>query len=75
MGVLTSPSPSQGLAFAAPDALISAFPLALVSAGPASLDVLVPLSKLLPLAPLNQSRQTEPAQQFSRLSLAARGGN
>jgi hypothetical protein len=70
MGVLTSPSPLQGLAFGAPNALTSApfrrrsFPL-----------FLVPLSMLLPLASLNRSRQTEPAQQFSPLPLAARGGN
>jgi hypothetical protein len=69
MGVLTSPSPLQRLAFGAPNELVSAFPLALVPV------FLVPLSVLLHFASLNKLQQTEPAQRVSRSPLAASGGN
>lgn len=68
-GCLDSPSPPQKLAFGAPNQLIRTFPLALVPV------FLVPLSILQHLASLNKLRQTEPAQQVSRLPLAASGGN
>jgi hypothetical protein len=65
MGLLTSPSPLQRFAFAAPNELIGAFPLAMVPA------FLVPLSVLLHLASLKKLRQTETGQQIPDSFLAS----
>lgn len=53
MGLLTSPSPLQVLAFDAPNELISEFPLVMVPV------FLVPVSVLLHLASLHKLRRTE----------------
>lgn len=65
LGLLTSPSPLQRLAFGAPNELISAFPLVMIPV------FLVPLSVLLHLAALKKLRQTESGQQVPRSLLAS----
>jgi hypothetical protein len=65
MGLLTSPSPLQRLAFGTPNELISAFPLAMIPV------FMVPLSILLHLASLKKLQQTETGRQVPRSLLAA----
>ena len=66
MGLLTSPSPLQRLAFGAPNELIGAFPLVMVPV------FLVPLSVLLHLASLKKLRPAETEQQVHALLASKR---
>ena len=64
-GFLTSPSPLQMLAFAAPNELISAFPFALIPV------FAVPLSILLHLASLQKLRRSEIREAHSNAPFAS----